>query len=620
MANLLSIVNAVKSDGRQRGCRCPAHDDHRESLSVGLGNDGHVLLHCFVGCSLDDICAAVSIKPRDLFLGSNGPAEKPIVATYRYHDEESVHLYDVVRFDPKDFRQRRADGVWSMAGVRRVAFGLPELQGQPVAYIPEGEKDVLALRKLGLVATTNPGGASKWRDDYTRQLVKAGVQHVVILPDGDDAGRTHAVQVAQSCHAAGLNVKVLELPNLPAKGDISDWVAAGYTAAELIALVKATAMYQPEERQVTSAVDELALTSLSALLDEPDDAIEWEIDGLIAVGSLNLLAGKPKAGKSTLARQMALCMAAGTPFLGRACVGGSVWYFALEDKRSEVRRHFRGLGATGGEPVRLLFGNTRDLLAKVARLAERERPRAIIIDTLQRLIGAKDLNDYSEVTTRLDPVLAIARNSGAAVILVHHAAKADRAGIDSVLGSTALTGSVDNVFLLNRTERYRVLSSIQRIGTDLEEMVIELDDFGCIQGGQTRHAADVAHVKKNLVAAITATPNLTRAECCEAVDGRKTVKLEALREIIASGTTICTGTGKKGDPFRYAIADSGSLVPSKRWEPEFSSPTLLEFPHRTSEKGGSQVPADLDSGSGGVEPAFSFDPERFKRAMRGEKV
>ena len=84
------------------------------------------------------------------------------------------------------------------------------------------------------------------------------------------------------------------------------------------------------------------------------------------------------------------------------------------------------------EPVRFLFGSTKDLMGKLARLADRERPNCIIVDTLQRLIFAKDLNDYAEVITRLEPVLAIARSTSAAMLLVHHAAKADRAGIDAV--------------------------------------------------------------------------------------------------------------------------------------------------------------------------------------------
>jgi hypothetical protein len=157
--------------------------------------------------------------------------------------------------------------------------------------------------------------------------------------------------------------------------------------------------------------DELRLTGLSDLLAEPDDAIEWIIEDRFSYGSVNLLAGKPKAGKSTLARYLAFCVATGTPFLGYQTISGPVWYIVLEDKRSEVRRHFRNLGATGIEAIRFLFGNQPELLEKLTLLAERERPLVVVVDTLQRFIDAKDLNDYAEVTAKLTPIIALARST-----------------------------------------------------------------------------------------------------------------------------------------------------------------------------------------------------------------
>jgi hypothetical protein len=76
----------------------------------------------------------------------------------------------------------------------------------------------------GLIATTSPGGAGKWRDDYTTQLTAAGVARVVILPDNDDAGRDHANQVATSCRGARLDAIILSLPNLKPKSDV--WIGS----------------------------------------------------------------------------------------------------------------------------------------------------------------------------------------------------------------------------------------------------------------------------------------------------------------------------------------------------------------------------------------------------------
>jgi len=96
-----------------------------------------------------------------------------------------------------------------------------------------------------------------------------------------------------------------------------------------------------------------------------------------------------------------------------------VWYLALEDKRSEVVRHFRMMGATGSEPVYCFFQQPSEhLTGQLHARAKHECPGLIVVDTLQRLIRAENLNDYAEVTTKLTPILALARETGAAVLLV----------------------------------------------------------------------------------------------------------------------------------------------------------------------------------------------------------
>jgi hypothetical protein len=140
-----SDVLARFPDARRAGtgwaAKCPAHEDHRASLSFGRGDDDRWLLHCHAGCANDAILSAVQLETRDLFPPNN--TKPTIVAEYHYRDEGGAHLFDVIRFaNPKDFRQRRVDGVWKMDGVRRVVYRLNELQGKSVVYIAEGEKDV----------------------------------------------------------------------------------------------------------------------------------------------------------------------------------------------------------------------------------------------------------------------------------------------------------------------------------------------------------------------------------------------------------------------------------------------------------------------------------------------
>lgn len=265
-------IAAVRNDGRQRTIRCPAHDDRQASLSIGRGNDGRLLLHCQAGCKTSDVLAAARLSMRDLFERKNARCDDPI-AEYEYCDENGVPLSYVVRFPPKRFKQRRADGVWTMRGVRRVLYQLPSLRGQPVVYIVEGEKDADRLRSIGLVATTAPMGAGKWSKNYTEQLTTAGVRQVVILPDNDDPGRKHAEAVAGSCHAAGLIVKVVELPDLQPNGDVSDWLDTGHIQDDLVALANSAAAYSlgvgtsaPEPNNAVAADFDILLDNVAAFV------------------------------------------------------------------------------------------------------------------------------------------------------------------------------------------------------------------------------------------------------------------------------------------------------------------------------------------------------------------
>jgi len=251
--------------------RCPAHEDNRASLSVAQCGD-HVLIHCFAGCTPEAVCDSIGLKTSDLFVDqpeNNGRAKR-IVATYDYRDENENLLFQVVRFDPKDFRQRRPDPsaldgwAWSTKGVRRVLYRLPEIsrdvkRGLPVLIV-EGEKDADALAKLGLSTTCNPGGAGKWREEYG-EVLRGAI--VFVVADKDKPGREHAQQVAASLHNVAKRIFILELPDR--KGckvkDAVDWLTAGGTTDELTGLLDATpewkqpAATQRVESVVSSAAD-----------------------------------------------------------------------------------------------------------------------------------------------------------------------------------------------------------------------------------------------------------------------------------------------------------------------------------------------------------------------------
>jgi 5S rRNA maturation endonuclease (ribonuclease M5) len=248
-----------KADPKRNGngwmVRCPAHDDRTGSLSVGEGRDGRILLHCHAGCKVEAICEAKGIALADLMPETDRKVAKRIVATYPYHDEDGKLLFEVVRYDPKGFSQRRPDPtgkdgwIWNMKGVRRVLYRLPDLLSAVFAehniYITEGEKDVDALRAHGFAATCNSGGAGKWLDTYNESLRGASV---VIIADKDRSGRTHAGAVARLLQGFANSVKILELPDVNGKPvkDAAAFFAAGGEPMDLQELAHAAPFWTPK--------------------------------------------------------------------------------------------------------------------------------------------------------------------------------------------------------------------------------------------------------------------------------------------------------------------------------------------------------------------------------------
>jgi putative DNA primase/helicase len=240
----LTHFQRVTQKGKEHSAQCPAHEDDTNSLSISNGNKG-IVLHCHAGCEPTSILTALKLSLSDLFppavnTQALNPAKSKIIATYPYHAANGTLLYQVVRFDPKDFRQRRPDPdneggwVWNTKDTLKVLYHLPKVlaakeKGETI-YLVEGERDADALISLGLVATTNTGGAGKWPKSGTATL--AGC-NVVILPDNDEPGRKHAEVVAGKLAQKARRLKIFNLPDLPEKGDVSDWIRQGGTREKL---------------------------------------------------------------------------------------------------------------------------------------------------------------------------------------------------------------------------------------------------------------------------------------------------------------------------------------------------------------------------------------------------
>lgn len=252
---ILDHFQDVKRNGNpdQAQANCPVCADTGHHLYIKF-QDNKALLHCHRGCDIKDICTFTGLSLADLHYKeptsrtNNG---RVIVAEYDYQSADGTLLFQTVRYNPKDFRQRQPGTVkpwiWTLKGIQTVIYHLPDViqgvaSGETI-YIVEGEKDADKLKSLGLCATCNPMGAGKWKGYYSPYLQSASV---VIIPDNDQPGREHAADVAMKLKDIASSIRILELPNLPLKGDVSDWIAQGHGKEDILSRVAAAPIWQPE--------------------------------------------------------------------------------------------------------------------------------------------------------------------------------------------------------------------------------------------------------------------------------------------------------------------------------------------------------------------------------------
>jgi len=293
------ITNLPKED--KRPVLCPFHDDHNPSLSLdyktgkfychACGAEGIILNFYALEHHLD-VKRDFSKVLKGIISDFNIPCSnsKKIVKTYDYTDEKGNLLFQVVRYEPKGFAQRRPDGkggsIWNLNGIKRVLYRLQELiKGSDPVFVVEGEKDADRLIKLGLTATTNPGGSGKWRQEYGEFLRN---RDVVIVPDNDPPGKEHGQKVANSLAGKAKRVKVLDLPGLPEKGDVSDWLDKGGNKETLLRLVEEAAEWQPSKK--IEIVDDSKFEPITKAIDLDYDIFPSFLRGLLAMISPTTLA------------------------------------------------------------------------------------------------------------------------------------------------------------------------------------------------------------------------------------------------------------------------------------------------------------------------------------------
>lgn len=452
----------AKRNGKGWRATCPAHPDRHPSLDIDVGGNGRVLLHCRSRrCAASAIVAQAGLTMADLFADQAAPRLVPSaraasrqlgdpVATYDYRDESGAVLFQVRRYHPsgapKTFRQFRPNGngewipgIKDRDGgylVRLVLYRLDQLQGKGAVCLVEGEKDADRLASLKLPASCNPMGAGTWKDDYAPQLVAAGVKRVAILPDNDAPGDHHALMVARSCHMAGLEVRVVRLPDLTVKGDVSDWLDAGHTAEELRACLKGALRWTPATAMVDDDTPEETRDGpvLVRLDTVQPEAVEWLWPLRLARGKLTILAGDPGLGKSFATSDIAARITRGSPWPddGRAPLGDVLLLSAEDGLRDTIRPRLDRLDADVSR-VHVLtairegatertFSLDRDCSRLHAAL-DTTGALLVVIDPVSAYLGGTDSYKDAEVRAILAPLAQLADERRVAVCCVMHLRK-----------------------------------------------------------------------------------------------------------------------------------------------------------------------------------------------------
>lgn len=492
VSEVLRRLGKYRKSGTSWTARCPAHDDHDPSLSVGEGSDGRALLTCHRGCKFDEIAHALGFAVADLFpprvpdmhytpprASMNGAAAHkheaahaeltddkklwPVVAEYDYVDADGEVVFQVQRKEPtiqlenakrrKTFVQRARQGeswVWSLESVAvRPLYRLPELLDdiahERTILLVEGEKDADTARALGLPATAHAGGAKGWRTEYAVQLAGADV---VIVPDNDDQGREWAVEAGTALTLAGARVRMFAVPVLEDHADLTDWVQRGASVEQIqraIARARAWAPGNPVPRPpIPSRFHVYSDVELESL-----PPLKFFVDGVFPEESLLCIYGPPGCGKSFLSLDLACCVSTGVPWMGKKVTLGSALYVAAEGGRGYRKRvlAWKHAKSLDGQSIPISFvlepanlHGTEDI-EHILRAADTmpSAPTLVVFDTLHRSMTGGDENSAQDIGMVMDRAARLKRELGCSVLFIHHTRKDG----DAERGSVSIRGSVD---------------------------------------------------------------------------------------------------------------------------------------------------------------------------------
>jgi RecA-family ATPase len=427
----------------------------------------------------DDIDAALAGRPTTSTATAT-PAAAPtpnvlaaprkLVCNYDYTNLNGKLVYQVRRFEPKKFTQRRPDGRggWITTkvfeGISRVLYRWPELAAELAAYpeapifCTEGEKDCDNVRALDLFATCVAG--SVWTPEIAAVLKD---RDVIFLEDNDEAGRENAAKAGLALHSIAKSVRVASFPDLPEKGDVSDWIRLDpekHNAEALVAHCRNAPLFDPNAATPSPILEPLPFIDMSTWrVNEDVPPREWGVLDLFPRRNVALLSGEGAVGKTLLQLQLGVAHALGRDWIGTLPEPGPFLYFGAEDETDEIHRRLADILKYYGADFPDLRGNIHLLtfagedavlghadhtgLVKPTPLFERLlkaaieiKPILIGIDTAADVFAGNE-NDRGQVRQFIGLLRKLAMQANAYIIVNSHPSLT---GISTKTGLSGSTG------------------------------------------------------------------------------------------------------------------------------------------------------------------------------------
>src|SRR6516162_226185 len=563
--DLRSLARALGGEVRGDGVLCPGprHSAKDRSLAVKPNNnapDGFVV-HSFAGddpiaCkdyvrekaglpAFDDaVEEAHQIKSngkrkpafdisRVIAAQVNSAPKGRVVATYPYKDGDGALLYEVLRYEPKGFSQRRPDGnggwIPRIDDTPRVPYRLPDLLKYPDAcvFVCEGEKDADRVASLNLCATTVACGT--WTEDCVKALTD---RDILILADNDEAGRKKALKAATALHGTAKTSRIVCLPGLADKGDVSDWFDAdSRNAGKFVDVCFEVSLWAPETaagdgggdhagdhdgdrdrdhdrdeaagadtKSETTGRQRLPFINVANWDDEPVPELEWAVLDRIPLRQVTLFSGEGSAGKSTTQLHLSFAHVLARDWLGTMPEPGPALFVDAEDDEKILHRRSAAIldhyGTTfkeavdGGLHLVSLIGQDA-VLGAASRRSEVIQPTPLFKRLLEaagdikpKMIGiASSANVYAgseidrqQVQQFISLLTAVARAANGALVLISHPSLTGINTDTGLSGNTAWHNAVRARFYMKGVKP----EAGEQPDNDLREIVFKKNNYGPI--------------------------------------------------------------------------------------------------------------------------------------------